>query len=146
MLHAALPSLLIVPLPGNELCCGQKLLSAKNTSAVCGWLHGTARVSFGHGSLVFRCMLAPVRQSPTRSWESCRFPALGVDVASGVAGLVVAPADAARWLEPSHRTTAATITAHTAATAPIAHRRRVRRRGSGRSRWVRRLAGARPAA
>src|SRR6516165_6154277 len=87
VLHAALPSLMIVPLPGNGLLCGQKLLSAKNTSAVCGWLHGTARVSSGHGWLVFSSMLAPVRQSPTRNWLSSRRPTVGVDVALGVAGV-----------------------------------------------------------
>src|SRR6516162_3065012 len=97
--HAALPSLLIVPLPGNGLFCGQKLLSAKNTSAVCGRSHGTARVSFGQGLLVFSSMLAPVRQSPARSWFSSRFPTVGVGVALGVVGLgralAVDPADAA---------------------------------------------------
>src|SRR5215467_11453889 len=86
LLHAALPSLVIVPLPGNGLSCGQKLLSAKNTSAVCGWLHGTARVSLGHGSLVFSFMLAPVRQSPTRSWLTSRLPTAGESVALGVVG------------------------------------------------------------
>ncbi len=70
-----------------------------------------------------------------------------MEVALGVAGLVVAPADAAGWPEPSERTTAATITAHTVATAPTAHGHRVRRRGSGRiTGEYHRLAGARPAA
>src|SRR6516165_4546605 len=121
VLHAALPSLMIVLLPGNRLFCGQKLLSAKNTSAVCGWLHGTAKVSFGHGSLVFSTMLAPVRQSPTRNWFSSRLPVVGVGVALDAAGPgrapALAPAAAAWWPEPSERTTAATISAHPAANA-----------------------------
>jgi hypothetical protein len=64
-LHAVSPALVMALEPGNELFFGQKLLSAKNTSAVCDWLHGTAEVSFGHGLLVFSSMLGPVRQSPT---------------------------------------------------------------------------------
>src|SRR6516162_2962546 len=91
VLHAALPSLLIALLPGNELFCGQKLLSAKNTSAVCGWSHGTTRVSFGHGSLESSFMLAPVRQSPTCNWFSSRLPRVGADVALGVVRLGRAP-------------------------------------------------------
>ena len=43
---------------------------------------------------------------------------------------MVAPADASGWLEPSEKTTAATISAHSAA-APTAQGHRLRRRGSG---------------
>jgi hypothetical protein len=73
--------------PGNEPFFGQKASSAKNTSAVCDWLHGTANVSFGHGLLVLSSMLAPVRQSPTWSWASCKFPTVGVGVAVGAVAL-----------------------------------------------------------
>src|SRR5215472_4566163 len=139
LLHAALPSLLIAPLPGNGLFWGQKWLSAKNTSAVCGWSHGTARVCFGHGLLVFSSMLAPVRQSPTRSWFSCRLPTVGVDVMLGVVGLgralTLDPAAGAWWPELSDRTTAATISAPAAAAAPTAQGHRVRRRGPGCMSW-----------
>ena len=86
MVHAALPSLLIAAFPGNALRSGQKLLSARNTSAVCARLHGTAWVSFGHGSLVLSCIPAPVRQSPTCSWSSFRFPTVGVVPAGPDAG------------------------------------------------------------
>jgi hypothetical protein len=80
-------------------------------------------------------MLAPVRQSPTRSWESSRSPTVGVGVALGLVGpgrgLVVPAADVTGWPEPSEKTTAATIAAHTAATAPAVQGHRLRRRGPG---------------
>ncbi len=87
---------------------------------MCGWLHGTAWVSFGHGSLVLSSISEPVRQSPTRSWSSFRFPTVGVVL--GAAGLGRAPAaDAGEWPEPSDATTATTTAAHAAAAAAAAH-------------------------
>src|SRR3974377_1487854 len=81
----------MAPEPGYEMLCGQKSLFAKNTSAGCGWLHGTADVSFGHGLLVFSSMLAPVRQSPTCIWATCRCPTVGMGLALGRAGLGSGP-------------------------------------------------------
>src|SRR6516225_7647688 len=111
----------MAPDPGNEPFAGQKRLSAKNTSAVCGWLQGTAEVSFGHGLLVFSFMLAPVRQSPARSWASCRFPAVGMGLAVGQSWPGCGPGPccgcAEGWLDPLNpMTSAATAAPHTTAT------------------------------